>query len=259
MLSPTRYECYVFKISWLAPQKMKQQAALWQVMNMFHIPALTHWSRFTTAQQSVWLQTTQTVQQSRLIQVSRKEASRPRNCSISLLTLRCEYSRRLGRIRGSVMVCRLATVKKQLLRIFGPELIRITVLIKTARSAAFFFAASAAKFWKRDISTIWARRREHFRGFLATFLIVQLPPKWGVLVHKNSLASCQRCRHSVEPRALTCPFKQRIWVLGHVRTVGFRWGIPLAVCCFLWTVLELKWCCMSRGLIWQRSCYLKLS
>jgi len=30
----------------------------------------------------------------------------------------------------------------------------------------------------------------------------------GVLVHKNSLASCQRCRHSVEPRALTCPFKQ---------------------------------------------------
>ena len=29
----------------------------------------------------------------------------------------------------------------------------------------------------------------------------------GVLVRKNSLASCQRCRHSVEPRALTCTFK----------------------------------------------------
>jgi len=28
-----------------------------------------------------------------------------------------------------------------------------------------------------------------------------------VFLHKNSLASCQGCRHSVEPRALTCPFK----------------------------------------------------
>jgi len=27
-------------------------------------------------------------------------------------------------------------------------------------------------------------------------------------VHKNSLASCQRYRHSVDSRALTCPFKQ---------------------------------------------------
>jgi len=33
-------------------------------------------------------------------------------------------------------------------------------------------------------------------------------PKRGVLVHKNSLASYQRCSHSVKPRALTCPFKQ---------------------------------------------------
>jgi len=29
-----------------------------------------------------------------------------------------------------------------------------------------------------------------------------------VSVHKTSLASCQRCRHSVQPRALKCPFKQ---------------------------------------------------
>jgi len=40
------------------------------------------------------------------------------------------------------------------------------------------------------------------------FLVAQVPPKRGVLVHKNSLASYQRCCHSVEPRALTCPFKQ---------------------------------------------------
>jgi len=55
--------------------------------------------------------------------------------------------------------------------------------------------------------TLVARRREHFQVFLAIFLVAQLSPKRGVLVQKNSLASCQRCRHSVEPRALTCPFK----------------------------------------------------
>ena len=55
--------------------------------------------------------------------------------------------------------------------------------------------------------TLVARRRKHFRGVLAIFLVAQLSPKRGVLVHKNSLASCQQCRHSVEPRALTCPVK----------------------------------------------------
>ena len=51
--------------------------------------------------------------------------------------------------------------RKQLLRMFGPEFIGINSLIKTARSAVsknrverdFFFAASNAKFWKRDISS----------------------------------------------------------------------------------------------------------
>jgi len=57
-------------------------------------------------------------------------------------------------------------------------------------------------------TTLVARQREHFRGFLAIFLVAQISPRRGVLVQKNSLASCQRCRHSVEPRALTCPFKQ---------------------------------------------------
>jgi len=53
-----------------------------------------------------------------------------------------------------------------------------------------------------------ARQRDHFWDFWAIFLVAQLPPKRGVLVNKNSLASCQRYRHSVEPRARTCPFKQ---------------------------------------------------
>jgi len=37
--------------------------------------------------------------------------------------------------------------------------------------------------------TLVARWREHFHGFLAIFLVAQLPPKRGVLAHKNSLAS----------------------------------------------------------------------
>jgi len=56
--------------------------------------------------------------------------------------------------------------------------------------------------------TLVARRREYFRVFLAINLVAQLPTKRGFLIHKNSLASCQRCRHSVEPRTLTCTFKQ---------------------------------------------------
>ena len=94
---------------------------------------------------------------------------------------------------------------------FGPELIRINSLIKTARSA---FSKNRAVFFLRrqprnfENVTLVARRKVHFRGFWAIFLVAQLPPKTGVLVHKNSLASYQRCSHSVEPHALTCPFKQ---------------------------------------------------
>jgi len=76
--------------------------------------------------------------------------------------------------------------------------------------------------------TLVARRRKHFRVFLAIFLVAQLSSKRGVLVHKNSLASCLRCRHSVEPRALTCPFKHSDLVarslLNWHLTHKFIWG-----------------------------------
>jgi len=45
------------------------QAALWHVMNMFHISDVDFLEQIYAAQQSLWLQTTQKVQQSRLIQV----------------------------------------------------------------------------------------------------------------------------------------------------------------------------------------------
>ena len=50
-------------------------------------------------------------------------------------------------------------------------------------------------------------------GFPGDILGFSTSSKRGVLVHKNSLASCPRCHHNIEPRALTCPFKQS--VLGH--------------------------------------------
>jgi len=83
-------------------------------------------------------------------------------------------------------------------------------LIKTARSAvsknrSFFFLQRQPRNFEN--TTLVARRRKHFREVLAIFLVAQLLLKRGVLVHKNSLASCQRCRHSVEPRALTFSFE----------------------------------------------------
>ena len=61
---------------------------------------------------------------------------------------------------------------KQLLGMFGPEWIHINWLIKTARSAVlknsaergFFLAASAAKFWKHDISSASERAFRDFFG-----------------------------------------------------------------------------------------------
>jgi len=100
--------------------------------------------------------------------------------------------------------------RKQLLRIFGYELIRMNGLIKIMRSAVSKnFAVFFLRRQPRDFQKVAlvARRRWHFREFLAIFLVAQLPQR-GILVHKISLAYCQRCRQSVESRALTCPCKQ---------------------------------------------------
>ena len=76
--------------------------------------------------------------------------------------------------------------------------------------------------------TLAARQRELFRVFLVIFLVALLFPKRGVLVQKNSLASCQWYSHSVKPRALTCPFKHSdliAWslLIGHP-THKYLWG-----------------------------------
>jgi len=99
--------------------------------------------------------------------------------------------------------------RKKLLRMFGPELIRIN----SNRAKHGFKKPCEAVFYRRqpwnfENATSVARRTVHFRGFWAIFLVAQLPPKRCVLIHKNALASYQRFSHSVEPHALTCLFKQ---------------------------------------------------
>jgi len=113
-------------------------------------------------------------------------------------------------------------------------------LYKTARSAVIFLWRQP---WNFENMTLVARRREHFQGFLAIFFVAQLSPKRGVLVQKNSLASCQRCRHSIEPRALTCPLKHSdliVWslLIGHP-THKYLWGrlCFVHVCCLLSTIM----------------------
>ena len=95
--------------------------------------------------------------------------------------------------------------------------------------------------------TLVARQREHFCMFLVIILLAQLPTKRGVLVHKNSLASCQWCCHSVEPRALMCPFiqfKLRASSLSSWVTPSHDWdytaALLLNVCC-LFVCLFFKW------------------
>jgi len=101
--------------------------------------------------------------------------------------------------------------RKQLLSILGRELIQINKVIKTARSVVsqylrFFFLCGVS----REILETWHEYHvgENIsRGFWYFFWLLNSLQR-GILVHKNSLASCQRYCHSVESRALTCPFKQ---------------------------------------------------
>ena len=82
------------------------------------------------------------------------------------------------------------------------------------------------KFWKRNI--IRQRDGLSIAGFWGRYFGCWTASKRGALVHKNSLASCQGCRHSIELRALTCPFKQSnrsawsllIWHPTHI----YLWG-----------------------------------
>jgi len=96
----------------------------------------------------------------------------------------------------------------------------------------------------RFIRDIISASDRAFPGVLDNFFGCSIPSKRGVQVHKNAVASCQRCpsRHSVEPLALTCPFKQNdlsAWSLfGWHPAHKFFWGRRnfVQICCLLSTV-----------------------
>ena len=110
---------------------------------------------------------------------------------------------------------------------------------KKLREVRFFFAASAANVWKHDISSA---SKKAYPGVLGHFWGCSTPSKRSVLLHKNSVASCQQCRHVVEPRALTCTFKHSdliAWsLLSWHPTHKYLWGrlCFVQVCCLLYTV-----------------------
>jgi len=88
------------------------------------------------------------------------------------------------------MILQRGKWRKQVLKIFGPKLIRINLLIKTVRSAVSKNRVERSFFSDFENTKLVARRRTHFQVFPAIFLVAQLCPKRGVLVHKISLASC---------------------------------------------------------------------
>jgi len=71
--------------------------------------------------------------------------------------------------------------------------------IKTARSAVSKSTVSHSAWFlflrhqprNSESVTLVARQREHFRGFWRFFWLLNSLKKGGVLIHKNSLASCQ--------------------------------------------------------------------
>jgi len=86
---------------------------------------------------------------------------------------------------------------------------------KNRAQRCFFFATPDAKVLKQDLSSA---SKELFRGFLADFLVAELPQKRGRFntVTKNHSLLVNWYRLSVDSRALTCPFKQSnpsIWSL----------------------------------------------
>ena len=103
------------------------------------------------------------------------------------------------------------------------------MVTKNRAKRGLFFAASAAKFWKSDSSSAW---ESVFPVFLAIFLVAQLPSKRSVLVHKNSVASYQRCRVvEASSHALWRVVLGDCWVdTPHINTYFVQ------VCCVLSTV-----------------------
>ena len=83
---------------------------------------------------------------------------------------------------------------------------------KTARSLILFFAAPITIFRKCNISSA---SEKAFPGVFGDFFVANLPQKKRCV--ETQKCTCVLSTGVVKSRALTCPFKKVIWVLGHCR------------------------------------------
>ena len=92
---------------------------------------------------------------------------------------------------------------KELFRIFCPEIIDQ-------------LKPREARFWHFENVILVARRREHFRGFLADFFVAELPQKKRCFNTQEFTRFLSTGIVSASSRAVTCPFKQSnpsVWSL----------------------------------------------
>jgi len=118
------------------------------------------------------------------------------------------------------------------------------------QSAIFLICAVICK----NLKT-WHEKRVReciFGGFLAKFLFAQLPPKRGVLVHKNSLASYQRCITASSHTLWRVLSNKVIWVFGHIQI--FRLQVRHSPCCTLFLIncfeIEMVLCRLVSEEVW---------
>jgi len=108
---------------------------------------------------------------------------------------------------------------KQLLRIVGPEIIDQ-------------LKPREARFWHFENVILVARRREHFRGFLADFFVTELPQKKRCFNTQEFTLFLSTGVVSASSRAVTCPFKQSnpsVWSLLSWHPTHTRLWVRLSV------------------------------
>jgi len=84
--------------------------------------------------------------------------------------------------------------------------------------------------------TLVARRREQFQFFFDDIFGCSTPSKKRCFSIQDFTRFCQRCRHSVEPRALKCPFKQNnlsAWSRQSLQALGEAFPLLYVVSCKL--------------------------
>jgi len=129
--------------------------------------------------------------------------------------------------------------------------------MQTALRAVFFIEASAAKFWKRDISSALERA---FPVVFGDFFGCSTSSKRIILVHKNTLVLVNGVVIASSHALWRVLSNKAIWVLGHVKIC--RPQVRHSPCCTLFLInyfgieillchLYLKRFDLTKGLLFE--------